>query len=288
MRLCQFYAGETVHVGYALNETVLGDLTQALNTPHPLLDFLCDPDLAKRAAGHDWKTTPEALIPITEVRWALPVLSPPKIIGLGLNYRRHVEETPYARPDYPVYFLRLAHTLVAHQEPLKIPPQWPTLDYEGELAVIIGRDFQGRDAIPWQSAVAGYTLFNDASVRSLQFRGPQWTLGKNYPATGAFGPWVVTPDALPEGPDHLRLETRINQELVQQGNTADMIFSVGDIIRDLAQVIPLTRGDVILTGTPDGVGFAQKPPRYLAPDDWVRVRCPAIGELVNPVVLADD
>lgn len=286
MKLCQFYRSGTIHVGQYLNESMLGDLSEALATDRPLLDFLTDPALARTAVRHDWTAIPGAVVPTDGIRWALPIADPPKIIGLGLNYARHVDESPYARPEHPVYFLRLSHTLVPHREPLKIPRHWPTLDYEGELAVIVGED-AGPFPKAGSVAVAGYSAFNDASVRSLQFRGPQWILGKNCPATGGFGPWVVTPDELPDGPGHLMVQTRINEEVVQHGDTRDMIFSLEDILADLLRVMPLRRGDVILTGTPEGVGFAQKPPRYLTPGDLVRVRIEPIGELINPVCWSD-
>ncbi|ROS03526.1 fumarylacetoacetate hydrolase family protein [Raoultella terrigena] len=216
----------------------------------------------------------------------LPVLTHPgKIICVGLNYADHTSESPYAQPDYPTVFPRFNSSLLAHNRPIVLPRLSDTLDYEGELAVILksgGRYISPQHAL---ECVAGYALFNDASVREYQFLTPQWTVGKNFDDTGAFGPDLVTADELPPGARGLQLETRVNGRVVQSANTSDTLFDVATLIATLSQAITLEAGDVIVTGTPAGVGFGMNPKRYLQAGDVVEVSVEQVGTLRNPVVL---
>lgn len=215
----------------------------------------------------------------------LPILTRPgKVICVGLNYADHTKESPYAQPDYPTVFPRFNSSLMAHNQPIILPKISDTLDYEGELAVVLksgGRYISKDSAL---SHVAGYALFNDASVREYQFLTPQWTVGKNFDDTGAFGPTLVTADELPVGAKGLRLETRVNGEVVQAANTSDMLFDVATLIATLSEAITLEAGDVIVTGTPSGVGFGMDPKRYLKAGDIVEVSVEQVGVLRNPVV----
>lgn len=215
----------------------------------------------------------------------LPILTRPgKVICVGLNYADHTKESPYAQPDYPTVFPRFNSSLMAHNQPIILPKISDTLDYEGELAVVLksgGRYISKDSAL---SHVAGYALFNDASVREYQFLTPQWTVGKNFDDTGAFGPALVTADELPAGAKGLRLETRVNGEVVQAANTSDMLFDVATLIATLSEAITLEAGDVIVTGTPSGVGFGMDPKRYLKAGDIVEVSVEQVGVLRNPVV----
>ncbi|MBJ3816481.1 fumarylacetoacetate hydrolase family protein [Shimwellia pseudoproteus] len=215
----------------------------------------------------------------------LPVLTQPgKIICVGLNYADHTKESPYAQPDYPTVFPRFNSSLLAHNQPIILSKLSDTLDYEGELAVVLksgGRYISKAQAL---SHVAGYALFNDASVREYQFLTPQWTVGKNFDDTGAFGPSLVTADELPAGAKGLLLQTRVNGEVVQSANTADMLFDVATLISTLSEAITLEAGDVIVTGTPSGVGFGMDPKRYLKAGDVVEVSVEQVGVLRNPVV----
>ncbi|MCS2158942.1 fumarylacetoacetate hydrolase family protein [Scandinavium sp. H11S7] len=216
----------------------------------------------------------------------LPVLTRPgKIICVGLNYADHTSESPYAQPTYPTVFPRFNSSLLAHNQPIILPKLSDSLDYEGELAVILksgGRYIAEEEAL---DCVAGYALFNDASVREYQFITPQWTVGKNFDATGAFGPELVTADALPRGAKGLRLETRVNGNVVQSASTDDMLFDVATLISTLSEAITLEAGDVIVTGTPAGVGFGMNPKSYLKEGDIVEVSVEQIGTLRNPVAL---
>lgn len=215
----------------------------------------------------------------------LPLMRQPgKIICVGLNYADHTKESPYAQPDYPTLFPRFNSSLTAHNKPLVRPKISDTLDYEGEMAVVLK---SGGRHIPKAKAldhVAGYALFNEGSVRDYQFKSPQWTVGKNFDDTGAFGPDLVTADELPAGGKGLLLETRVNSKVVQSANTNDMLFDVATIIATLSEALTLEAGDVIVSGTPAGVGFGMNPKVYLKPGDVVEVSIEGIGKLVNPVV----
>jgi acylpyruvate hydrolase len=222
-------------------------------------------------------------IDMNAVRLLPPVPRPPKILCVGLNYDDHLEETGLKKPAYPEIFARFATSLIAHQEPIRRPRESIALDYEAELAVVIGKP--GR-RIPQEQAldhVAGYSLFNDASVRDFQLRTPQWTMGKNFDGTGSFGPSLVTPDAVPPGARGLRIQGRLNGRLMQDSRTDLLIFSVPALIEMISVAMSLERGDVIITGTPGGVGAARKPPVFMQPGDVFEVEIESLGVLTNPV-----
>jgi 2-keto-4-pentenoate hydratase/2-oxohepta-3-ene-1,7-dioic acid hydratase in catechol pathway len=218
------------------------------------------------------------------VRLLPPVSRPGKILCIGLNYHDHARETGHQPPAYPAVFMRGATSLVGPGAVLVRPRVSEQFDYEAELAVVIGRTARGISESDALDCVAGYSCFNDASLRDYQRKSQQWTMGKNFDATGAFGPDLVTPDELPAGASGLRVVTRVNGEILQDGNTADMIFSVPRIIAILAEVMTLEPGDVIITGTPAGVGTSRTPPRYLRDGDVCEVEIEGIGVLSNPVV----
>jgi acylpyruvate hydrolase len=222
-------------------------------------------------------------IDLNAVRLLPPVPVPPKILCVGLNYDDHLEESGLTKPAHPEIFARFATSLIAHQEPIRRPRESISLDYEAELAVVIGKP--GR-RIPREQAldhVAGYSLFNDATVRDFQLRTPQWTMGKNFDGTGSFGPWLVTPDALPPGARGLRIQGRLNGRVMQDSRTDLLIFSVPALIETISVAMSLERGDVIITGTPGGVGAARKPPVFMQPGDTFEVEIEGIGVLTNPV-----
>ena len=225
-----------------------------------------------------------ALVEIAEDAYLPLMARPTKIVCVGLNYADHTKESPYAQPDYPTLFPRWNSSLTAHNKPLIRPRVSDSLDYEGEMAVVLksgGRHISKEDAL---SHVAGYALFNEGSVREYQFISPQWTVGKNFDDTGAFGPVLVTADELPAGGKGLLLETRVNGKVVQSANTNDMLFDVATIISTLSEAVTLEAGDVIVSGTPAGVGFGMNPKVYLKAGDVVEVSIEGIGKLVNPVI----
>ena len=212
-----------------------------------------------------------------------PVPRPGKIICVGLNYADHTAESPYEQPGYPTLFPRFATSLIADRAPLVRPRNSIELDFEGELAVVIGSAVRGVPAERALECVAGYSIFNDGSIRDYQFKTPQWTVGKNFDGTGAFGPELVTPDELPEGAKGLAIQTRLNGETVQQANTSDMIYSVAELIATIGEAITLEPGDVIATGTPAGIGWARNPKLFMKPGDVVEVEIEGIGILHNTV-----
>jgi len=213
-----------------------------------------------------------------------PLPAPGKILAVGLNYIDHAKEGNFEIPTYPTVFGRFSSGLIGHGAPIVRPHVSDQLDYEAELAVIVG--LKGR-SIPEEEAllhVAGYSIFNDASIRDYQFKSPQWTLGKNFDDTGAFGPCFVPASALPAGASGLRIQARLNGAVVQDSSTGDMIFSVARLVSLLSEVMTLEPGDVIITGTPAGVGFARKPPLWMKPGDVCEIEIEGIGILRNPVV----
>ncbi|HTB83695.1 MAG TPA: fumarylacetoacetate hydrolase family protein [Candidatus Sulfotelmatobacter sp.] len=222
-------------------------------------------------------------INLDSVRILPPVPAPKKILCVGLNYDDHLEESGLKKPVYPEIFARLATSLIAHQEPIRRPRESTLLDYEAELAVVLGKP--GR-RIPRAMAldhVAGYSMFNDATVRDFQLRTPQWTMGKNFDSTGSFGPWLVTPDSLPPGARGLRIQGRLNGRVLQDARTDKLIFGVAELIEAISIAITLEPGDVIITGTPGGVGAARKPPVFMKQGDTFEVEIEGFGILTNPV-----
>ena len=213
-----------------------------------------------------------------------PFPTPPKIICVGLNYRDHSAESGFKQPDYPTLFTRFATSLVGHGAPVVRPKVSDKFDYEGELVAVIGEG--GRHIAEAQALdhVVGYSIFNDVSVRDYQFKSPQWTVGKNFDGTGPFGPVFVTADELPPGGKGLKIQTRLNGEILQDDNTDNMVFDVASLIVTISEAITLESGDVIVTGTPSGVGQARKPPVFMKAGDRIEVEIEKIGVLSNPVV----
>lgn len=218
------------------------------------------------------------------LHWLPPILNPSKAIAVGLNYVDHAAESPYKDPPkYPVLFHRFPSSWVGHGHPIIRPKVSTEFDYEGEIAVIIGKE--GRHIAKANALlhVAGYSLFNDGSIRDYQFKSTQWMIGKNFDASASFGPWMVTADELPMGAVGLQLKTRLNGQVVQDANTRDMIFDVATLVSICSEIFALQPGDVIISGTPAGVGFARKPPLFMKHGDTVTVEVPEIGLLSNPV-----
>lgn len=218
------------------------------------------------------------------VRWETPVPRPGKVICLGLNYAAHAAEGGNAAPEYPSFFMRGATSLIAHGAPLVRPRVSDKLDFEAELGVVIGRRARHLTAANALDAVAGYACFNDGTLRDYQRRTAQWTIGKNFDGTGAFGPWLVPASALPPGASGLKIASRLNGEVMQSDNTAHMIVTVAQALVLLSEVLTLEPGDLIAMGTPSGVGYARKPPVWMQPGDRIEIEIEGVGLLSNPVV----
>lgn len=251
--------------------------------PADMTAFLADPDAisALRHALEAYRG-PQAHS-LAAVRLLPVVPRPGKIICMGLNYAAHAREGGNAIPSYPALFLRAASSQVAHGEPITRPKVSSQLDYEAELAVIIGRKARHLTTASALSCVAGYSIYNDASVRDFQRKSAQWTIGKNFDRTGGFGPSLVTPDELPEGAHGLRIRCILNGQTMQDGNTSDFIWGVAETLTLLSECMTLDPGDVVITGTPAGVGYARKPPVFMRSGDVCEVQIEGIGTLCNPI-----
>ena len=242
-------------------------------------DFYADLDAALAAAatltGGD-----QARAEIAEA----PAVPPgARVLCVGLNYRLHADESGLDVPDHPAIFGRWTASLIPNGAPAPVPPGEPGWDWEVELAAVVGRPLRGVDAQTALAGVFGYAAFNDLSARAHQMHSRLWTVGKNADASGPISE-IVTADEAGNPGDGWRLTTVANGETMQDGNTRDMVFSVGELLAYLSEVMTLQPGDVIATGTPDGVGFKRTPPRYLVPGDSVTVAIEAVGSVTTPIV----
>src|SRR5690348_3136152 len=220
---------------------------------------------------------------LADIKYALPVARPNKIICLGLNYIRHVKEGRYADnvPTCPTIFFRCLTSLTPHLGDLLRPVASETLDYEAELAVVIGRRSKHLSLDNALDSVAAYACANEGTIREFQRRSTQWDMGKNFDQTGAIGPWLVTADEVPVGGRGLKIECRLNGQVMQSDNTENMMFPLRETLVDISQGITLEPGDIILTGTPAGVGHARKPPVWMKKGDVCEVEIEGIGTLRN-------
>ena len=240
-------------------------------------------DLAAAAAQAIASNAPR--LPLASLAFAPLVPDPGKTICLGLNYFDHAKEGGRTeKPDYPWFFYRGKTSLLGHGQPGLLPKVSGKFDYEAELAVVIGRTVPRHvaqaDALQY---VFGYTCFNDMSVRDYQKRTAQWTIGKNFDGTGGFGPVLVSADELAPGATGLRIQSRLNGQVMQDASTTDMIFSVAETIALLAECLTLEPGDAIIMGTPAGVGQARTPPVWMQAGDTIEIEIAQIGVLRNPI-----
>ena len=245
------------------------------------------PDLKSMIAAHAFEEAAAAIgssprSPIAALNWLPVIPNPDKIFCVGLNYETHRKETGRIEVQHPTIFARFANTQTAHLAPIVRPRVSTDLDFEGELAIVIGKAGRAIDRASALNHVAGYACYNDASVRDWQHHTHQFTPGKNFPGTGAFGPWMITPDELGET-SQLRISTRLNGEVVQDSRLGQMIFDIPTIIEYCSAFNPLEAGDVILTGTPGGVGVKRIPPLWMKPGDVVEVEIERLGTLRNTV-----
>jgi acylpyruvate hydrolase len=265
-------------LGVVANNVVM-DITALVSTTN-LADLL--------ESGADWaalaKNDRAVSVPLEKIQYLPPLTRPGKIICLGLNYADHAAEGGNAKPDYPSFFLRTASSLIGHMANIERPKVSDKLDYEAELAVVIGKRARHLTEANALSVVAGYSCFNDATLRDYQRKTAQWTIGKNFHATGGFGPWLVTPDELPAGASGLRIESRLNGQVMQSDNTRNMLFPVSQTLCLLTEAMWLEPGDVIMMGTPAGVGYARKPSVWMKPGDAIEIDIEGIGTLRNTVV----
>ena len=259
------------------------DLTDgAVGLPGDMAELLAagDEALARAAGAADSAARRLAL---ETVRLLAPVPRPPKVMGLGMNYGAHVAELGRPRPEHQVWFNKQRTCVIGPGVAIEVPRLSSQVDYEGELAFVIGRRCRHVPAADAVSVVAGFTVMNDVSVRDWQWRTPTWTMGKSFDTHGPLGPWLVTADEVAD-PHRLRLRTWVNGELRQDASTDDMIFSCWAMVEELSGVFTLEPGDVVSTGTPAGVGASFDPPKWLVAGDRVRIEVESVGVLENPVI----
>jgi len=278
MKLASFRLGDRATYGVIANETVCA-VPDDFRARYPDLKSAISAGVAAEildAAGSGQE------IEFKKIRFDAVIPNPGKIFCVGMNYMAHIKEMGRTPPEYPALFVRFPDSLVGHRQPVLRPIVSKQFDFEGEFAVIIGRTARHVSIEAAVDYIAGYSCFLDGSVRDYQRHTSQFIPGKNFRHSGAFGPWLVTTDEIPE-PQALNLETRINGEVMQQGNIGDLCIGVGRLIQYISTICELNPGDVIATGTPSGVGFARDPQRWLQPGDRIEIEIDGIGCLKNNV-----
>lgn len=282
-RIVRYQTSDGPRLGAVIGEdvSVLHDAEPSLPTDLSALLRLGDAGMEALVSAVKRSTIRHRLADLTLLP---PSVTAGKMLCLGLNYRSHASEAAMAEPDFPVLFARFSSSLVGHNGSLICPSVSTQLDWEGEIAAFIGRRVKHVSEADALDAVAGYTIFNDASVRDYQLRTTQWTVGKNFDGTGGFGPTYVPASQLPRGAKGLMLETRVNGTVMQHATTSDMLFDVARTVSLLSKCMVLEPGDVLVMGTPEGVGAVRKPPIWLKPGDICEVEVEQMGLLRNSVV----
>jgi 2-keto-4-pentenoate hydratase/2-oxohepta-3-ene-1,7-dioic acid hydratase in catechol pathway len=287
MKIVGFEAEGSLRVGVVEGDQVIdlqaadprvpGNLADILAIHHG--DLKAAADLAKRAPA-------SARRPLKGLKFGLPVARPGKILCLGLNYLEHVKEGSQRDniPKFPTIFMRCLTSMVPHEQPIIRPKASEQLDYEAEMMLIVGKRAKHLTMENATSCIAGYSCSNEGSVREFQRKTTQWDMGKNFDRTGGFGPWMVTADELPEAGKGLKIESRLNGQVMQSDNTDNMMFPVRELLVYVTQGMTLEPGDIIFTGTPSGVGHARKPnPVWMKQGDVCEVEIEGIGVLRNPI-----
>ncbi len=241
--------------------------------------------LAAITAGLTWIDEPGAYRShkLSDVRLHAPLANPPRILGIGLNYRDHAAEAKMALPSAPVVFFKMSTAIIGPGDSIKLPKNSTEPDYEAELAVVIGKGGYRIPASAWHDHVYGYTIVNDVSARDVQRATSQWSLAKSYPTFCPMGPAIVPVGQIAD-PHTLAISLSIDGEVLQNSNTRELIFKIPELIEYISSITPLLPGDVISTGTPAGVGMGRTPQRWLRPGESVTVTLEGLGSLVNPVV----
>jgi 2-keto-4-pentenoate hydratase/2-oxohepta-3-ene-1,7-dioic acid hydratase in catechol pathway len=286
MRLVSYLDQGVASWGVLDGSRVIPSAQLGQNFPPTLMALIADAEAFNRLS-QGWRDRSSDMTGslLTDLDMLPCIQRPGKVICLGVNYIDHAKEGGNQIGDYPAVFLRCSTSLLAHRAPLKVPSISDKLDFEAELAVVIGRAARHVSEQEALSAVFGYACFNDATLRDYQRKTSQWTVGKNFDATGAFGPCLVTSDELPAGCVGLHIESRLNGQVMQSANTADMAFGVARTVSLLSESMTLEPGDVVVMGTPGGVGYARTPPLWMKAGDTIEVEIEGVGVLSNPVTL---
>ncbi|HEY8036428.1 MAG TPA: fumarylacetoacetate hydrolase family protein [Methylobacter sp.] len=285
MKLITFTHNNETRVGAVVDGLVV-DGKNNTKIPASMLEFLSAGSSAMDAMQQQIDSGNDR-IALDQVKLHAPVPRPGKYLGISLNYADHIEETGLDKPDYPSFFTKQSTCVIGPGDAIHRPKVSDKLDYEGELAFVIGTRCRHVPVDKAHQVIAGFTIANDVSVRDWQFRSPTFTLGKSFDTHGPLGPWIVTSDEIPD-PHNLNLKTWIDDELRQNSNTGQMIFNCYEMIAYLSQAMTLEPGDVISTGTPSGVGVKMKSRGYMLPGQTARIEIERIGTLVNPVIEEPD
>lgn len=283
MGILRFEKHGSAALGVRVGDEVVDLSVAAPELPTDVADLLRAGPAALETALAAAKTA-GARLPLAGLKLLPPAVSSGKIICLGLNYVDHAAEGGHNAPTYPIIFMRAATSLVGHGQPIVRPKCSDKLDYEAELVAFVGKRARHVSEDDALSYIAGYSVFNDGSIRDYQKRTSQWTVGKNFDATGGFGPEFVPAAELPPGASGLRIQARLNGEVMQNANTRDMVFSVARTVALMSECMTLEPGDILVMGTPGGVGFVRTPPVFMKPGDVCEIEIESVGLLRNPIV----
>jgi 2-keto-4-pentenoate hydratase/2-oxohepta-3-ene-1,7-dioic acid hydratase in catechol pathway len=281
MKLATFTYQNQTRIGAVIENQIVDGLADE-NLPTDMIAFLEQGDSALQKM-QTLISSEKNRIPLADVQLLAPIPRPRKFLGIGLNYADHVDETGLEKPEYPLFFTKQSSCVIGNGGAIEMPFVSEKVDYEGELAFVIGKKCKNVSVENAHEVIAGFTIVNDVTVRDWQFRTPTWTIGKSFDTHGPMGPWMVTADEI-SNPHALSLKTWVDDELRQNSNTCHMMFNCYEMIAYLSQAMTLEVGDVISTGTPSGVGVKMKPRGYLKAGQTVKIEIEGIGTLVNAVI----
>ena len=284
MRLVTFQGQSGPAIGVRLGDKVIDLSKAAPDLPGDMIGLLegGESSLAKAKAAAN-NAADDAKVDMSLVKLLVPIARPGKIVCIGRNYAAHAAEGGAETPTYPEVFYRGSTTLIAQGEPIIRPKCSDKLDFEAELVVVIGKLAKHVAEADAGAYIAGYSLFNEGTLRDYQRKSSQWTVGKNFDNTGPFGPEIVTSDEVPEGAKGLRIQSRLNGQIMQDANTDDLVFTIHNLIYRLTECMTLEPGDIIVSGTPAGVGYARTPPVFMKPGDIIEIEVDGIGILTNTI-----
>jgi 2-keto-4-pentenoate hydratase/2-oxohepta-3-ene-1,7-dioic acid hydratase in catechol pathway len=281
MRFATFEHGGEGYAGVVNGDTVIS--LKAAGFPDLISVLQGGAEAFKKVENFVAQPPGDATIPLVSVKLCAPIPKPPKILCMGLNYRDHAAEARLEIPKVPVFFAKYSNTVIGHGDNIVLPKNSRKPDYEAEFGFVIGKGGRHIEAGNWRDYVFGYMNCNDVSARDFQMAASQWTMGKNFDTFAPMGPWLVSADEIGD-PHNLDISLTLDGEQMQHSNTSELIFKIPETIEFLSSVMTLEPGDVVLTGTPGGVGFSRKPPRWLTPGAEVVVCVEGLGELRNTCV----
>ena len=277
MKLITFEAADGSRRPGLIDESGVYDLSE-LGYPDALAFIQEGKSALERAQG--LLSSRKTKMPAEEVHLLSPITAPPRIFCIGLNYRDHAAESKMEVPKVPTVFMKLPSSIVGPGADIVLPQQSQQPDYEAELALVIGKKGRGISPDDWREYVFGYTIVNDVSARDVQLATSQWTLGKSFPTFCPCGPWIVTADEAGD-PHSMDIQLSVNDEVLQHSNTRELIFTIPDLLTHISSIVALEPGDIISTGTPQGVGLGRTPQRWLGPDERIDIDVERIGRLTN-------